>query len=380
MILSKKLRNFFIFGVCSVRFFVSGRAKKIPRKINSIVFIQMAHLGDMVCTTPLFRAIKSARPQARVIVVSNRPSLEVLQDNHDIDERIIKTDLWSLVRQIRSRRPDYGCLVGPDFFGLAVLYLAGIKAISAPDVRQGVSTGSTRFYNLLKKFVITTPYYEGHYFARQYLRLLEPIGIVAEDTTKHLGFSESARTTINQFLADRNIVKGQNLLIGFSSSAGNKIKVWPASNFAKVADYLFQKYRAKLFLLGGPMDKEEAARTIANLDPHTEVTNCSELFTIDELKALTSNLDLFISTDTGPIYIAEAFGVPTVDIVGPIDEREQPPIGPKHKIVSLHTDTVRPELSILNARIFNYQEARRQVEEITPEMVIEKVEEIIKQL
>ena len=34
---------------------------------------------------------------------------------------------------------------------------------------------------------------------------------------------------------------------------------------------------------------------------------------------------LFISVDTGPIYIAEAFNVPTVDIVGPVDENVQPP-------------------------------------------------------
>jgi len=44
-------------------------------------------------------------------------------------------------------------------------------------------------------------------------------------------------------------------------------------------------------------------------------------------------MSLYVSADTGPIYIAEAFNVPTIDITGPVNENEQPPQGEKHKIV-----------------------------------------------
>jgi len=99
---------------------------------------------------------------------------------------------------------------------------------------------------------------------------------------------------------------------------------------------------------------------------------------IDELKAVVARLDLFISADTGPIYIAEAFQVPTVDIVGPVDEKEQPLIGLRNLIVVAKRK--RPELKVMNARFYNEEEARRQVEEIKLEKVINKFEELLKVL
>lgn len=38
-----------------------------------------------------------------------------------------------------------------------------------------------------------------------------------------------------------------------------------------------------------------------------------------------NRFNLYIAADTGPIYIAHALKVPLVDIIGPVDPREQPP-------------------------------------------------------
>ena len=376
MILSR-FRNSSTFFVCLVRFLVNGRAVAVPKNIKTVMIIQTAQMGDMVCTTPVFRAIKQAYPKVRLIVISNQSSLEVLKNNTDVDEIFVKPEFNELVRFIKAQASDYGCLAMPDFSALAALYLAGVPAIVAPDVKTGISTGSTGFYNLLKRFVITVPYHAGRYFAWQYLSLLAPLGIKTDATTKHLGFSAAAQRSVEEFFAQHNIAKGKDRIIGFSASAGNKIKVWPSSKFADVADYLFKQYGAKLLLLGGPKDKAESDGVMAMIAKDTEVINCSEIFNIDELKAVIAKLDLFFSVDTGPIYIAEAFGIPTVDIIGPIDEREQPPIGPRHKIVSLHSSAVKPELTVLNARSYNQLEACRQSKEISATMVIEKIEEII---
>lgn len=89
---------------------------------------------------------------------------------------------------------------------------------------------------------------------------------------------------------------------------------------------------------------------------------------IDELKALIAQAGLFVAVDTGPVYIAEAFGTPTVDIVGPMDEREQPPRGEIHLVVVPPAPRT-PQLHIMNARVYNEEEVRRQTESISVEMV-----------
>ena len=130
-------------------------------------------------------------------------------------------------------------------------------------------------------------------------------------------------------------------------------------------------------IIGGENDKREAEEMVGFLGKNTKIINTTGLFNIDELKALISKLSLFISVDTGPIYIAEAFGVATIDITGPIDEKEQPPIGRIHKIVKIE-NREKPELYVMNARVYNKKEAKRQVDEISVDMVIEKFEELMK--
>ena len=97
---------------------------------------------------------------------------------------------------------------------------------------------------------------------------------------------------------------------------------------------------------------------------------------IDTLKAVISKLNMFISVDTGPIYIAEAFNIPTIDITGPIDEREQPPRGEFHRNV-IPPDRKKPELFVLNARSYNREEVLRQIESITPALVEREIDILI---
>lgn len=363
-----------IYLACLRRFIIGGRAVAVPKNIKTIIVIQTAKMGDIICTTPVFRAIKKFRSDVRLIVFGNKSSLETLENNADIDEKIIIGDFENLVNAVKKCSADYACLVLPDFTALAALYNAGVRTIVTPDIKKGFSTGATRSYNILKKLMITVPYYEGQYFARQYLRLLEPLGIKTDDTSKHLDFSRTAQNRIEEFLGQHNVVKGEDLIVGFSASAGNKIKIWPASHFAKVADYLFSEYRAKLFIIGGSKDKEENDAVISLLNPETRVINCSEIFNIDELKAIISKLDLFFSVDTGPVYIAEAFNVPTIDIIGPMDEREQPPRGEFNRVIVARRK--EPQMHIMNVRSYNFQEMRRQVEDISVEAVIREFDDL----
>ena len=106
------------------------------------------------------------------------------------------------------------------------------------------------------------------------------------------------------------------------------------------------------------------------------LANAFNAFNVDELKAAISMMSLFISVDTGPIYIAEAFGIPTVDIVGPMNDEDQPPKGPKNRIVK--AERRRPAITVLNTRNINIKEAYRQSKDISVKMVIDEVEKLIK--
>jgi len=207
----------------------------------------------------------------------------------------------------------------------------------------------------------------GTYAPREYLRLLEPLGIMTSDTKKDVFFAEASRTKPANLL-NKDTQARSVRYIGILPGAGNEIKSWAPEKFAILMNMITKECEDTVFvLLGAGKDALRAQVIHGNVNASVQIVDCIGKLSIDELKACISMLSMVIGADTGPQYIAEALGIPTIDIVGPCDEREQPPIGEIHKIVKV--ERVKPELHVMNARVYNLKEAKRQVEAITPEMV-----------
>ncbi len=374
--MTEKFKKYLLVATCFAYMFLRGKSKKVKNH-GRIVVIQMAKLGDMVCTTPVFRAIKKQFPDCFLAVVGNSINKSILEGNSDVDEYIVFNGILNARKMISERKFDVAVITAPDVVSASVAYLGGVAHVIVPRVVGGYSSLESAEYKILRRFSYMTvvDHCMGQYAPREYLRLLEPLGIFSEDTSKKLYYSPEAERAMTNFL-ESSIINKDRPIIGISPSAGNKIKNWGGKKFAELATFLWGKYSANIVVIGGPRDTEEVKEMLKFLPLNVLVINSAEKFSIDELKALISKLNLFVSVDTGPIYIAEAFGVPTVDITGPIDEREQPPIGPKHIVVT-PPDPREPQLFVMNARVYNAEEARRQVDSITVNMVFDACQKLI---
>ena len=371
-----KIKYLLIFFICVARFIIFGKANKKIKSPKKIAIMQTAKLGDMVCTTPMFRAVKEKYPESRLFVIGNKINKEVLEGNPDVDEYIVwKNNFWGLLKKLIKEKIDFACVTHPNFWGLAMLYLAGVPLIAVPGIKNGFSPVETRLYKMLRKFVVAVPHHMGSYAPREYLRLLEPVGIFSDNIKKYLYFTKQADEAIKKFFISNEIDISKDFVVGILPSVGNKIKEWETEKFAQLAGYIYSHYNAKIVIMGGKDDVAKSKEMIKTLNRDTKFTDTTGLFNLDNLKALISKLSLFISVDTGPVYIAEAFGVPTIDIIGPMDEREQPPVGEKNKVVMMESRK-QSVLHIMNAIEYDYKEARRQIEEITVKMVVNKLNEL----
>ena len=360
---SKRISNLVLLGRCLAHAFFYGRADKVPKSISRIIVIPAGKLGDVVSTTPVLAAVRRHFPNARIIVAGeNYKLLEPLLANSGLVDEYYSNEV----------KADVALLTGLSFEMAAPLYLSGISLVVTPEVLGGFSPQNTRPYMILKKFLKTYPYHIGEYAPRERLRCLESLGIIEDDTTKCLGFSKVALESIEKYF------EAGEFTVGITPTAGHKIKEWPEERFAQVADYLILRYKAKVIIVGGPKDDEKIKKTLGFMKEKTRTLSTTDL-NLDELKALTSKLNLFISVDTGPIYIAEAFDVPTIDITGPIDEKEQPPQGLLHRNVTPPYRS-RPELFVLNARFYNKKEALRQVNSITVDLVKKEIDALMRDL
>lgn len=375
---SSRHKRILILVRCLIREVLSGSADKIPKDISRVIVVPTGKLGDVVCATPVLRALRDGLPRVHIIVAGNSKLHRALLSDSGLVDEYLDLEEKDIISRIKKSRANAAFVTGPSFEPIAKLYVAGIPLVVGPRIFGGFSPSETRPYKMLQGFIKTFPYHVEAYAPRERLRCLESIGIFSDDTKKHLGFSEEADKKTKQFLNDREIIFGKDLIVGISPTAGNKIKEWPEERFAEVANHIGKKYGAKIILIGGENDGKKIDKTISHIDPGLKVLRVTN-FNLDMLKALIAKLSLFIAVDTGPIYIAEAFNVPTIDIVGPVDERVQPPRGPIHRNV-LPPGRLRAELSILNARSYNTEEAMRQVLSTTPEAVLEEVESLMRDI
>lgn len=358
----------------------SGTRRATIVRPHTVVIVQGAKLGDMVCTTPFFRAITQKYPNVRLIVVGDTVNQKLL-DGHPAIARYIlwDKDFWNTARALKTEAIDYGIVALPSLESLALLVVGGARAIGAPVVVGGASPYETVSYCFLRRFAIAIPHHFGGYVPREYLRLLEPIGIKSADTKKWLVVSAKATTSIHNFLSTEGLYPQRDFIVGMTPSVGgNPRKRWAPEKFAAVADYLAQKYRARIIIIGAGRDEADIEKMVHAMRPETPIVNTLNRFSIEELKALMASFSLFISADTGPIYIAEAFGVPTIDIVGPMDENAQPPRGALHRVVV--PPRARPAFGILNHDGSNPKEELRQNEATTVEMVIGVIDELVPEL
>jgi len=342
-------------------------AKKVPKKPKKIIFVYMGKLGDMVCITPVFRAVKEKYPNIEIIVFGDNVNKNLLEGNLDVDQYYIFSNIKTIISDLKSIEPDFGIIISPDFKFLISLLRANVPGISVSKVVGGFTPYETRPYKILRSKCFVAEHQMGNYAPGEYFRLLEPLRIPFPENarllSKNLYFSKEAGEKMEKVVLE--FKKNSEKVVGVMVSTGNKIKEWPKENFVGLIKRIKENYNFTVLLLGTKNDL-----SLANeINKEVEVKNLAGVFNLDEFKALVSKIDLVIGVDTGPIYVAEAFGTPTIDILGPMAENEQPPIGAKHLVVKIERE--KPELHIMNARVYDWNEARRQIEEISPELVFE---------
>jgi heptosyltransferase II len=141
------------------------------------------------------------------------------------------------------------------------------------------------------------------------------------------------------FAQKKDIKKTKKLLgINPGASYGNA-KRWYPIEFAKVASALSDEYNIVIF--GGPEETNIASdiEKILIQKGLNNYQNLAGMISIDELINQISNLDLFITGDSGPMHLAAAFGIPTVSIFGPTKDYETSQwMNEKSKIIKKNLD------------------------------------------
>ncbi len=306
-------------------------SKFIKRDGDAIVIMQTAKIGDMICTTPVFREIKRARPSSRLGVVADSVTIPLIKCNPHVDE-IIEYDgsrhkgligKINLAREIYGQRYSAVVILMPNMTNILSAFWAMIPKRAAVYPNYGGTT--------LKLIMGLNTDIEAHTSSRMsletYLASLRCLGIEAGSSEKEVYSSSDADRMAETALM------GTLPFIGIVLGTGNSLKDWGRENFLGIVEGLFDQISWTFVLLGSLNEYEVGDYIVKRIGDHDRILNLCGRFSLAEMPAVIGRLALVIGVDTGLIYMADALGIPVIDIAGPCNMNDQRPTGRSSVII-----------------------------------------------
>lgn len=277
--------------------------------IKKILIFRLCCIGDVTMLTPVINNLHNRFPEAKMNIAASNwiknllPYLSHIREALIFDAPYEKNFVSRLVKTVRFilllRKEKYDMVFlahRHNYYGL-LLKLAGIK------LRFGFS--ETKY--------VTHPadFDQDIHVVERYLKILSQNGIEAKDSNLTLKRIREKKEILAEYGLDVNkFVIGLFPFGGSNPGTQMDIKRWE-----------YRKYKELIHLLS---DKNPGINQIV-FEGFLESEKITDEYSKSNVRKITISNDLisacniFVSCDTGPLYIAEGFGVSTLSIFGPTD-------------------------------------------------------------
>jgi ADP-heptose:LPS heptosyltransferase len=348
-------------------------SKKGTRK--HLLLLRFSAMGDVAMTVPLVSALASQYPDLKITVVTRAsfksffegiPNVSVYEANFDKQHKGLM-GLWRLYKELRELK----------VYAVADLHnVLRSRVITFLFKRRGKKTATTDKMRDARKQLTALKD-----------KRFEPIPNVIErhaDILAELGFpiqlNDDAIRPVLGISEDVFAYTGDKTTtwIGIAPFAQHRSKVYPKDLMQEVISSLSARPGTKVFLFGGGRDEERLLKKLAEGKPNILVTAGNKLTMKQELQII-SNLDLMVSMDSGNGHLAAMYGIPVLSLWGATHPYAG--FGPFNQPLTNSLTADRNQYPLIPTSIYGnkdvpgYEDAMRT---ITPQMVIEKVEEVLK--
>jgi ADP-heptose:LPS heptosyltransferase len=304
------------------------RGRFDPRFVRKVLIFRQDHIGDAVLSFPVFKVLREAFPRARIFCLCGSWAKEILSLCPDIDELIVSDAPWylrgeqqkemdfvylfALWRRLFSLRPDLTIGFRGDTREVFLAYLSGARYRVDCIHWMLVQSKNLRPIKTIMLLTHKVKRYNSIHVAEHNLNVLRSFLVGVESQRPRLNVPVSFRPQIKASLQEGG-VGSEDLLMGIQPGSIHLTRYWPAERYAEVADQLHFRYGARVILTGSSSERQVHECIMQKMDTTASSTAGCDL---KELVRLLMNMQLFISTNTGPMHIAHALGIPTIALCG----------------------------------------------------------------
>jgi heptosyltransferase-1 len=297
-----------------------------------ILLIRLSAIGDVVMATPLIGALRRSYPGAYIAWLVEPAAAGLLRHNPDLDEVIVwPRGEWRGLRRagryaawLRAVR-DFAAALRGRRFDLAIDAQGLLKSAwwaRLSGARTRIGLGSKEGSRWLMTRVIREEG-DGERIGSEYLHLARTLGLEPDGFEMNIVIGQGDESWAREW-AGRT---GPYAV--FCPFTTRPQKHWFEERWVELAEAVKARFGLTPVLLGGPGDREAAARMRA-ASPllASEAGN----LTLAQSAALIHHAACLVGVDTGLTHMGIAFGIPTVALSG----STRP-----------YTDTARPNARVL---------------------------------
>ncbi|MFW8599976.1 lipopolysaccharide heptosyltransferase I [Desulfobacterota bacterium M19] len=308
----------------------------------NILIVKTSAIGDVTHTLPALKALRDQFPRAAISWLVEEEAADILVGHPDIDRLLISPrrrwlrqlkagnilptirEIWCFIRELRAVK--YDLLL--DFQGLlkSSILIAFCRSRRKAGFGRGMEHSEGSYLFLNEKIAPVSM--DIHAVERE-LYLLNAIGIKTGQAVCKLPITTQNRREADNILSRAGVDHARPLVI-LNPMTTWPTKHWPAEGFAALSRLLAEK-GAQIAFTGSPADRDEIAAIIR--ESQISALNLAGKTNLRQLAAVFAGAAVVISTDTGPMHIAAAAGVPVVVLFGPTAPWRTGPHGGQHTII-----------------------------------------------
>jgi ADP-heptose:LPS heptosyltransferase len=271
--------------------------------VHRILVVGLAAVGDVLLTTPVLRALRTAFPQSSITYITpSEAARGILKGNPDVDECVTSTKA-NLVKQVLRMQP-FDLTI--DFMGTGTTQWICLLS----GARYRVGGGNAPPIAKLQPYNIIAPPPTGpHHVFTEFISTTRALGLADPPLKSVLILDEIEREFAKTFLHQFGI-RQQDRWLAIQPGRRGPEPPWSAEKFLTLARKLAQKFGCRVLIFQGPEDQTPIAEEVcAALGSSGALI---PVLPVRRYAAVLQRCALLVASEGGVGHIAAALGVTTI--------------------------------------------------------------------
>ena len=274
--------------------------------IQRVLIVSSTGMGDSLWGTPGIRALKKSFPEIEIDLVVNRPWISLFEYNPYLNKIFDYCEQWYLqpLLGLKLFRKYYDAIFifhANNNFKRILPWLGSMPIWCHQNLKwvpesHRLTIDST--VHAIKKRLI----------------LLEKIGVTPDGGNMEIFLDQNTMDSSLTILRNHDFRPEQYVYLNLGAAVESRR--WMVESFCELASRILKETPWNIILGGGPNEKSRAQIILGQFNNDRMMEVCSQPILVNA--GIISRSRLMVTSDTGPMHIGFAMGIPVIALFGTI--------------------------------------------------------------